>query len=63
MNYPESHIQMVADTLLPGFLPKDPNETILVFHFTLPPNESFKVEYLKSAKNVWEFSKSEKVIR
>lgn len=63
MNYPESHIQMVADTLLPGFLPKDPNETILVFHFTLPPNESYKVEYLKSAKNVWEFSKSEKVSR
>lgn len=54
---------MVADTLLPGFLPKDPNETTLVFHFTLPPNESYKVEYLKSAKNVWEFSKSEKVTR
>lgn len=54
---------MVADTLMPGFVPKDPNETTLVFHFTLPPNESYKVTYLKSAKNVWEFSKAEKVER
>lgn len=54
---------MVADTLMPGFVPKDPNETTLVFHFTLPPNESYKVEYLKSAKNIWEFSKAEKVER
>lgn len=54
---------MVADTLLPGFLPKDPNEKILVFHFTLPPNENYKVNYLKTAKNEWVFSGSEKVDR
>lgn len=54
---------MVADTLMPGFVPQDPNETTLIFHFTLPPDESYRVEYLKSAKNVWEFSKAEKVAR
>ncbi|NQX40441.1 hypothetical protein SAMN05421820_105329 [Pedobacter steynii] len=59
----EAHIKMVADTLLPGFLPKDPNEKNLVFHFTLPPNENYKVSYLKTAKNEWVFSSSEKVDR
>ncbi|ALL04514.1 hypothetical protein AQ505_02800 [Pedobacter sp. PACM 27299] len=63
MKHSESHIQMVADTLMPGFVPNDPNETTLIFHFTLPPDESYKVEYLKSAKNIWEFSNAEKVER
>lgn len=59
----EAQIKMIADTLLSGFLPKDPNEKTLVFHFTLPPDANYKVSYLKSVKNEWEFSGFEKVDR
>ena len=55
-------LQMIADTLLPGFLPKDPEENELTFHFTVPPNQTYKVSYRKSAKKEWEFISAEKVV-
>lgn len=48
-------IQMIADTLLPGFLPKDPEARQLVFHFTIPPAKHYQVRYEKNAKGQWEF--------
>lgn len=51
----EIQIKLIADTLLPGFIPKDPNENTLTFHFTIPPSKSYKVNYEKSTKKVWEF--------
>ena len=54
--HPEAQIKLIADTLLPGFIPKLTEEKELSFHFTIPPNKSYKVWYLKNAKNEWEFS-------
>ena len=51
----EEQIKLIADTLLPGFIPKDPEEKELAFHFTIPPNKSYKVWYDKNTKNEWEF--------
>lgn len=51
----EIQIKLIADTLLPGFIPKDPVENELTFHFTIPPNKSYKVHYKKNAGNEWVF--------
>lgn len=56
----EEQIKMIAATLLPGFIPKDASATELSFHFTVPPNQSFKVYYLKNKKD-WEYQKYEHV--
>ncbi|WEK18839.1 MAG: hypothetical protein P0Y49_18855 [Candidatus Pedobacter colombiensis] len=53
--HPESQIKLIADTLLPGFIPKNANEKELSFHFTIPPNKSYKVNYKKNPKNEWVF--------
>jgi hypothetical protein len=57
----EEQVKMIAETLLPGFLPKDPAEAELSFHFTVPPNQSFKVWYGRNNKNTWDFKKFEPV--
>jgi hypothetical protein len=54
----EEQIKNIADALLSSFLPKDANETELNFHFTIPPNHSYKVWY-KRKKAVWSFEKFE----
>ena len=40
-------IQLIADTLLPTFIPKDQNQTSLSFHFTIAPGKTYKVNYEK----------------
>lgn len=57
----EIQIKLIADTLLPGFIPKDPAETQLTFHFTIPPNKTYKVYYEKNAKNEWTYLRFEPV--
>lgn len=52
----EAQIKSIADTLLPGFLPKSPDQKELTFHFTIPPNHSYKVRYEKDAKDKWVFA-------
>ncbi|MNL10796.1 hypothetical protein D3C87_1316080 [compost metagenome] len=59
--HPEMQIKLIADTLLPGFIPKDQNEKELTFHFTIPPNKSYKVYYQKDKKNEWTFVSYEPV--
>lgn len=56
----ETQIKQIADTLLPEFLPKNSIETELSFHFTIPPNKTFRVWYCKSQKG-WNFVKYEKI--
>jgi len=53
----EEQIKIIAETLLPGFIPKDDAETELSFHFTVPPNQSFKVWFTKNSKSEWDFKK------
>ena len=57
----EIQIKLIADTLLPGFIPKNPEERELTFHFTIPPQKSYKVNYQKNAKNEWAFISFEPV--
>lgn len=57
----EDKIQLIADTLLNSFLPKDPEERNLSFHFTIPPNLNYKVYYEKTDKGVWCFLRAEKI--
>ncbi|MBE9599690.1 hypothetical protein [Pedobacter sp. MC2016-24] len=57
----EDKIQLIANTLLSSFLPKDPEQKSLSFHFTLPPNQSYKVYYEQAANGEWTFLRAEKV--
>lgn len=57
----EEQIKLIADTLLPGFIPKNPEEKELIFHFTLPPNKNYKVWYKKDIKKEWKFTGFEPV--
>jgi hypothetical protein len=54
----KEQIQNIAETLLPAFIPKDAAETVLTFHFTLPPNQSFKV-FFEKKNATWTFIKYE----
>lgn len=58
----EEQIKMIAETLLPGFVPKDHTETDLSFQFTVPPNSSYKVWYSRNKQLIWEFKKFEPVL-
>lgn len=58
----DDRIQHIADTLLDSFLPKNEEEKTLSFHFTIPPNSSYKVYYEKSIKGKWEFIRAEKQV-
>lgn len=59
----KDQIEAIATTLLPGFVPKDEKETSLYFHFTLPPDSSYKVFFEKDAKSNWQFIRYEKAER
>jgi hypothetical protein len=51
-------IQLIADSLLPTFIPKDQNQTSLSFHFTVAPGKTYKVNYEKTVmkgKSEWTF--------
>lgn len=59
----KEQIQAIANTLLPSFIPKDKTETNLSFHFTLPPDSSYKVFFEKDAKAKWQFIRYEEAER
>ena len=61
--HPKEQIEAIANTLLPSFTPKDVKETKLSFHFTLPPDFSYKVFYEKDASSKWQFKSYEKAVR
>jgi len=50
----KEQIEAVAGALLGQFIPKDPEQNELSFHFTLPP-DSYKVSYVKDKKGDWSF--------
>jgi len=59
----KDQIEAIANTLLPSFIPKDQQETKLSFHFTLPPDSSYKVSFEKDAKAKWQFTGYEEAVR
>jgi hypothetical protein len=59
----KEQVEKIANMLLPGFIPKDKTVNEMSFHFTVPPNENFKVWYEKKANGDWQFLKYEAVER
>jgi len=59
----EDQIKAIANTLLPSFIPKDSKEVNLSFHFTLPPDSSYKVFFERDAKAKWQFIRFEEAVR
>lgn len=50
------HITFLAEQLLPQFIPKDINQTLLSFQFTMVPNQTYRVSFIKKdikGKVVW----------
>lgn len=60
---PKEQIEAIANTLLPSFIPKDNQETTLSFHFTLPPDNNYKVFFEKDARAKWQFIRYEEAQR
>lgn len=52
-------INFVADTLMPGFIPKDSTVSELSFAFTLD-GVNYEVIYQKSKKGEWQFVSSKR---
>ncbi len=52
-------IQIIAESLLDSFIPKDKNATTLSFCFTIPPSESYEAHFVKN-NDKWEFVRSER---
>lgn len=59
----KDQIEAIANTLLPSFIPKDKLENNLSFHFTLPPDSSYKVFFEKDSKAKWQFIRFEEAVR
>lgn len=55
MKHTKEQIEAMASSIMEHFIPKNPDETILTFHFTIPPSHNYKVKYEKDAKGVWNF--------
>jgi hypothetical protein len=58
------HVELIANQLLPQFIPKGENETTLSFQFTIAPNTTYRANYAKKAvkgKAVWELVGCEEV--
>lgn len=53
MKHTKEQVEATANSIMKHFIPKDPNETTLSFHFTIPPAYNYKVNYEKDAKGTW----------
>jgi hypothetical protein len=65
MVYSAPQIETVANSLLPGFIPKDESLTEFSFHFTLAPSNTYKVYFEKitnKKSTSWKFLKFEEVL-
>jgi hypothetical protein len=54
-------IQYVADTIMPGFIPKDTAATELTFAFTLD-SVNYEVVYQKNNSGDWQFTSHQKAV-
>lgn len=51
----KEQVEATANSIMKHFIPKNPDETSLSFHFTIPPSYNYKVNYEKDAKGEWSF--------
>jgi hypothetical protein len=56
MKHSRAQIEATANSIMKHFIPKNPDETTLSFHFTIPPSYNYKVIYEKDAKGGWNFT-------
>lgn len=56
MKHTKEQVEAMANSIMKHFIPKDPNETTLSFHFTIPPSHNYKVNYERDVKGVWNFT-------
>jgi hypothetical protein len=59
----KEQVENIANVLLPSFIPKDKTVNELTFHFTIPPNNNYKVWYEKKGNSDWQFVNYEEVER
>jgi hypothetical protein len=52
-------IQFIADSLMPGFVPKDQSESTLTFAFTAD-SSNYEVIYKKNSDAKWQFASYKK---
>jgi tartrate dehydratase alpha subunit/fumarate hydratase class I-like protein len=58
-------VGVIAEQLLPQFIPKDANATEVSFQFTMVPNNTYRVTFVKKgagSKQVWDLAGYEEVI-
>ena len=55
MKHPKELIEATANAIMSNFIPKNPEEKQMSFHFTIPPSASYKVSYEKDVKGNWNF--------
>ncbi|MDB5014693.1 MAG: hypothetical protein JWQ25_2895 [Daejeonella sp.] len=62
--YSAPQIELVANSLLPKFIPKDESLTEFSFQFTLAPNNTYKVYFEKTSKKapIWTYVKFEEIL-
>ena len=53
--HPKEQVEATANSIMKHFIPKNPDETNLSFHFTIPPASNYKVNYQKNIKGEWLF--------
>jgi len=51
----KEQIEATANSIVSHFIPKNPDETKLSFHFTIPPYSNYKVSYERDSKGNWNF--------
>ncbi len=53
--HPKELIEATANAIMSNFIPKNPDEQQMVFHFTIPTSSNYKVTYEKDKKGNWNF--------
>ena len=51
----KEQVEATANSIVKHFIPKNPDETSLSFHFTIPPSSNYKVNYERDKKGAWIF--------
>lgn len=54
----DAHLEMIADSILPRFIPDDPSANTLFFEMSAE-GQRYGVSYIKDAEGFWKFIKAE----
>lgn len=51
--HPKELIEATAGAIMEHFIPKNKDESVFSFHFTIPPSSNYKVDYERDQKGNW----------